>query len=147
MFEIFDKDKSGSTPPPRSLLSGSRNVYAPLTRTAAISVSELSKIFATLKMDVTEAQAAAILKKVDKDADNQLNFEEFLQVMSHQPKKAQSEAYLLAAFKQYDANGDGYITRQELREAMAKTGEILSEKDLIECVSLISCFCVNVLGA
>lgn len=81
-------------------------------------------------MKLTEAQVTSILKKVDKDADGQLNFPEFLAVMSHQPKATQSEAYLIAAFKQYDKDGDGYITRQELREAMEKTGEVLSEADL-----------------
>ena len=80
---------------------------------------------------------AAILKKVDKDADGQLNFSEFVHVMSHQPKSTQSEAYLLAAFKQYDKNGDGYITRQELRETMAKTGESLTEEELTSYVHLV----------
>ena len=106
-------------------------------RIAAISVAELAKIFDTLQLKMTEAQVAAILKKVDKDADGQLNFSEFVHVMSHQPKSTQSEAYLLAAFKQYDKNGDGYITRQELRETMAKTGESLTEEELTSYVHLV----------
>lgn len=85
-------------------------------------------------MKLTEDQVLSILKSVDKDKDNQLSFDEFLTVMSHQPKATQTEAYLMAAFKKYDVNGDGYITRQELRETMAKTGEVLSEKELTEYV-------------
>jgi calmodulin len=87
-------------------------------------------------MKLTDAQVSATLKKVDKDSDGVLSFPEFLNVMEHQPKQTQSEAYLIAAFKAYDTNGDGFITRQELRETMAKTGETLSEADLSKYASL-----------
>lgn len=98
--------------------------------TIAISNDELAQIFAMLGVKITKEQVSAVIKKVDQNADGQLSFEEFLTIMSHQPKSTQSDAYLIAAFKSYDKDGDGYITRAELRESLAKTGETLSEAEL-----------------
>lgn len=34
------------------------------------------------------------------------------------------------AFQAFDSNGDGYITREELRDAMQSIGDILSDEEL-----------------
>lgn len=43
-------------------------------------------------------------------------------------------AELLQAFKMFDKDGNGLITKQELLEGLNKLGEKMSEKDVLELI-------------
>lgn len=48
------------------------------------------------------------------------------------PKEDDAEADLKAAFMVFDKDGNGYITRDELKSAMQIMGEQLTDRDLDE---------------
>ncbi|GFU30959.1 calcium-binding protein E63-1 [Nephila pilipes] len=65
-----------------------------------------------------------------KRGDRLLSEEEFLSWMAHQSVQEDVMADLMAAFRVFDKDRNGYITRDELRTAMEMIGEPMSEEQL-----------------
>jgi calmodulin len=107
VFDMFDKDKSGT-----------------------ISCSELRAITNALSMNLSEPQLKKMIAAADKNGDSVLSFDEFVTVLNNTSTRVFNDAMLLSAFQQYDANGDGHITGRELREAMRKVGEDLTDDEI-----------------
>lgn len=64
-----------------------------------------------------------------------LDFDEFLRYVKHTYKDPEEiKCNLTEAFKIFDANKDGFITREELKAVLTKMGEKLSEKEFDEMV-------------
>ena len=57
--------------------------------------------------------------------------EEFIKVMNSD----QDDKELKAAFDAFDADGSGFITKQELRQAMTNCGSNVSERELNEMIA------------
>ncbi|CAL1289783.1 unnamed protein product [Larinioides sclopetarius] len=62
--------------------------------------------------------------------DRLLSEDEFLSWMAHQSVQEDVMADLMAAFRVFDKDRNGYITRDELRTAMEMIGEPMSEEQL-----------------
>jgi len=106
VFNLFDKDRDGR-----------------------LSVDEVSKVFKTLGVAAGDDSVKRMIERVDANKSGAVEFGEFVIVMQHQPKTPREDARLLAAFKIYDINNDGYITKQELQTVMEQCGEKLSDKE------------------
>lgn len=64
-----------------------------------------------------------------------LDFDEFLRYVKHTYKDPDEiRCNLTEAFKVFDANKDGFISREELKAVLTKMGEKLSEKEFDEMV-------------
>lgn len=64
--------------------------------------------------------------------DGKVDLEEFLTVLIRTGKWKQQpniEQEALAAFQAFDVNNDGYISAEELRNTMAKLGQVLTKKE------------------
>ncbi|KAJ8309337.1 hypothetical protein KUTeg_014211 [Tegillarca granosa] len=68
--------------------------------------------------------------------DGKINFDEFFTFMAGRKtvNKTEAQHALTEAFKVFDKNGDGHITKSELAEAMTTLGEKLSEKDVEDLI-------------
>ena len=62
----------------------------------------------------------------------EIDFEEFLQMMSKKIKDTDTEEEIRDAFKIFDKDGNGLISANELRQIMANLGEKLTDEELDE---------------
>ncbi|XP_022333553.1 neo-calmodulin-like [Crassostrea virginica] len=106
-FKLFDKDGNGS-----------------------ITVEELVAILKNLGQNPTDAEISDIVSEVDADGNGNIDFPEFLLMMSKREKDVETDDDLLEAFRVFDRDGDGHISTTELRMVMLNIGEKMSEEEV-----------------
>lgn len=95
-----------------------------------IDKDELSTLlieFLELKNPPTEVQIGRIMKKVDIDQNGKIDFEEF-KLMMHGRQDTKNQ--YLTTFRNFDTNGDGYITADELGECMKKVHPDTTDEEI-----------------
>ncbi|XP_065832651.1 calmodulin-2 [Oscarella lobularis] len=113
-FHLCDRDKNGK-----------------------VTGNELEKVLKSLGMNPTKEEVADMIKFADLDGNATLELDEFLKMMefnSGGPKGREEREELKAAFKEFDADGNGFITAEELRKVMAKMGDKLSKAEVEQMV-------------
>ncbi|TVU15236.1 hypothetical protein EJB05_38745, partial [Eragrostis curvula] len=98
MFNNMDTDKSGT-----------------------ITVEELKEGLRKLGSEISEAEVEKLVEAVDLNKSGSIDYTEFLTAMMNK-HKVENEADLLRAFQHFDKYSSGYITRDELEQAMAEYG-------------------------
>ncbi|CAL4992118.1 unnamed protein product [Urochloa decumbens] len=96
MFNNLDTDKSGT-----------------------IEVEELKERLRKLGSKISEAEVQKLMEAVDVDRSGSIDYTEFLTAMMDK-HKLENEEGLLRAFQYFDKDNNGYITRDELEQAMAR---------------------------
>ena len=82
------------------------------------------------RMGMGAADAAAAMRRVDADADGTITFGEFCAAMA--PVYSNNRQMLRRAFDTFDADGSGYIDRQELASMLSKLGIAPGSDQLLE---------------
>ena len=112
-FQIFDKHSEGY-----------------------ISSKELGTIMSSLGFNISEEDLTEIINLYDNDQSNNLiDFFSFLEIISKKKENIYKEDELIDAFRIFDKEGNGKISRKELRYVMTSSGEDFNEnyiKDLID---------------
>ncbi|CAG9950191.1 unnamed protein product [Clonostachys rosea f. rosea IK726] len=109
IFDLFDQDKDGQ-----------------------ITAAELSEVMRALGQNPTESELQAIIDEADLDNNGALEFSDFVRLMSDKVKPISLDEELWQVFVMLDRNGDGRVSKEELREAMAVLANGVSEADLNE---------------
>lgn len=77
------------------------------------SANELGTVMKSVGYQPTEADVAKLIKKADSDGSGVIEFEEFVEMMGDY--EVIGEEDIISAFKMFDRNGDGVISRSELK--------------------------------
>ena len=94
-----------------------------------ISTKELGTCMRSLGQNPTGAELQDMVNEVDADGSGDINFDEFMHLMSRQMKDADSDEELRDAFNLFDRDGNQLISSSELRHFMTKLGEKLTEEE------------------
>uniref|UniRef100_A0A8C4TLV3 EF-hand domain-containing protein n=1 Tax=Erpetoichthys calabaricus TaxID=27687 RepID=A0A8C4TLV3_ERPCA len=115
-FTEFDKDKDG-----------------------LITCKDLGNLMRTMGYMPTEMELIELSQQINMNLGGRVDFEDFVELMS--PKLLAETAGMIGmkelrnAFREFDANGDGEITIEELRHAMSKLlGEQLNAREIEDVV-------------
>ena len=101
-FDFFDKNHSGR-----------------------INVSELGGVLKNIGRNPSEQEVKDMMSTVDQDSDGFLGFEEYVMIVGNQSRfQISAEEELKEQFRMFDLNGDGVVTKDELKKVMAGMGVI-----------------------
>jgi len=110
-FSLFDKDGDGT-----------------------ITTKELGTVMRSLGQNPTEAELTDMIAEVDQNGNGQIDFNEFLTMMSRKMQENDTEEEIVEAFKVFDKDGNGYISAAELRHVMCNLGEKLTDDECDEMI-------------
>jgi calmodulin len=91
--------------------------------------SEMRDGLSRLGITATQAEVDRLIASVDLNGDKEIQFEEFVQLMEKHTRLLVPEEEVKAAYKLFDKDGDGVITKEELREGMRQLGIEISDAD------------------
>ncbi|ETO28419.1 hypothetical protein RFI_08718 [Reticulomyxa filosa] len=106
-FELFDEKKTGK-----------------------LTAKELRRILNGLGQSATEVEIDELIKEADKNRDNAIDLDEFIELMVSKMHSNKFDDELAKAWKTFDKTGRGKIGINELREVMLSLGEDLSDAQL-----------------
>merc|ERR1712129_427531 len=97
-----------------------------------ITRAEIGEVMKKLGGTVTEDEITALLEGMDIDGDGKVTQADFEIIL----KKALAamEEELMNYFKEFDKDGSGSITAEELKQAVASMGEKISDKEAEEMI-------------
>jgi calcium-dependent protein kinase len=91
-----------------------------------ITIEEMRKAFTQKGTQIPENDLRALMAAGDANSNGSLDYEEFL-TATLSVAKLQKPEVLRQAFREFDIDGDGYITMDELRTVLKRKGEHLED--------------------
>ncbi|XP_060605591.1 neo-calmodulin-like [Ruditapes philippinarum] len=107
IFKVFDQDGGGT-----------------------ITTKELADVMRGLGQNPTEQELNHMVKMVDSDNDGEVDFDEFVKLIARKLQSVDVEEEILEAFRVFDKDGNGSISKDELRVAIRTLGEKVKEDEL-----------------
>lgn len=99
-----------------------------------LSAEELGHMLNALGQDPTLEDVKGMIKEVNDDDEESIDFWHFLSLMVKKMKTSDINDELIDAFKVFDMDHDGFITPDELMNAMAHLGEDLNQSEIEEMI-------------
>ena len=89
----------------------------------------------SLGQNPSDAELQDMIAEVDDDGSGEIEFEEFCEMMARKMNECDVEEELKQAFDMFDTDGNGFVTKDELKIVMEKLGEKLSSVEIDEMIS------------
>ena len=99
-----------------------------------IASSQLGQVLRSIGQNPTDAEVQDMINEVDFDGTGSIEFPAFLSMMAKKISDLYAEDEIREAFQFFDRDGNGYITRLELKSVMMNLGEKLTDD---ECDQLV----------
>ncbi|KAL7413189.1 putative calmodulin [Mrakia frigida] len=110
-FSLFDKDGDGT-----------------------ISAQELGTVMSSLGQRPSEAELLGMVKEADVNKSGNIDFTEFVGMMTRNQKEVDWEEEIREAFEVFDRNKDGTISATNLKEVMVNLGEKVTLQEVEEMI-------------
>ncbi|XP_078313190.1 uncharacterized protein LOC144619408 isoform X2 [Crassostrea virginica] len=95
-----------------------------------INTRELLTVMRAFKQDPTQAEVQELMKKLDTNENGKIEYEEFEKyLVDHYKSPQESQDTMMEAFKLFDKDGSGEIDAEELKEAMMRLGDQLTQEE------------------
>ena len=108
-FQLFDRDNSGK-----------------------ITTRELGEILQKLGYKPSASDLKTMIAKVDTSNDGKIDFNEFLVLMCGKMDEQDTEEEMLEAFRIFDRDQNGYVSREDFKVIMGHLGEKIQDDELDE---------------
>mmetsp|Transcript_24682 Transcript_24682/g.53878 ORF Transcript_24682/g.53878 Transcript_24682/m.53878 type:complete len:930 (+) Transcript_24682:237-3026(+) len=95
-----------------------------------VTLKEFEAALHAKGINLPEKQTKALLDRADLNRDGVIDYEEFLAATVHH-LRLEKEELLWRAFKEFDKDGSGFITEDELAQALAYQGTKVNVKSLL----------------
>ncbi|KAL6907301.1 hypothetical protein GGI43DRAFT_397066 [Trichoderma evansii] len=99
-----------------------------------ITGKELGDVMRRLGLNPTEAELQDMIREIDTDNDDTIDFDEFVAMMTTKAQGQDEDMELREAFKVFDRDGSGTISAAELRLVMQSIGENLTNEMIDEMI-------------
>eukprot|EP01013_Petalomonas_cantuscygni_P022393 TRINITY_DN4297_c0_g1_i2.p2 TRINITY_DN4297_c0_g1~~TRINITY_DN4297_c0_g1_i2.p2 ORF type:complete len:157 (-),score=26.33 TRINITY_DN4297_c0_g1_i2:204-674(-) len=109
-------------------------------RSGCISKAELRKLMETLRLKPTEEEIESMMKEVDADGSGDIDFNEFVTVMSRRVQADYTPDQLRSAFKVFETDTvpPGFVSTEVLEHALTTYGtERLTPDEAAELLSTV----------
>ena len=101
-----------------------------------ISTKELGKVMNSLGQNPNDAELRELIQEYDNDGNGTLDFPEFLELMAKKLKQIDTEEELVEAFKIFDRDQDGLLTKSDLKNIFKILGEQVDEEYIEKLIHL-----------
>ena len=99
-----------------------------------ISTTELGDCLRSFGFHLEQKHLNELMKEFDLNNDGKINFDEFYKIVTVRMKNPLTEDELKEAFLVFDKDHSGKITSTELKAALTKYGEMLTEDQVKEFI-------------
>jgi len=100
-----------------------------------ISETELYEVMCYLGVKTTQEECKAMIRVVDKNRNGYVDYDEFIQMMTHTQIKPLSAAdELKKTFDIFDIDGNGFISAEEIKKTMENLGESLTDDEVRDMI-------------
>ncbi|KAF6843463.1 calmodulin [Colletotrichum musicola] len=106
--------------------------------TGGINAEEFQIAMKSLGLNPSIQEVKDLIKEVDPNGDGDIDFNEFLQLMSEAPapssKDTDTQKELVAAFKVFDKDNSGSVSPSELRQVLLSLGQRATDEEIEEMI-------------
>lgn len=96
-----------------------------------IDIKEFSEAMRSIGLETSDDEIREMIREVDKDGVDSIDFSEFLILMAKCSNDAETEQQLRDCFDAFDVDHKGFLTRECLQAAVLKfAGESLTEDEI-----------------
>ncbi|KAF7806312.1 putative calcium-binding protein CML15 [Senna tora] len=102
----------------------------------SLTILELAALLRSLGLNPTGDQIHALLANVDSNRNGSVEFDELVKAILPETNQemVMNQERMVEAFRCFDRDGNGYISAAELARAMAKLGQPLTYRELMQMI-------------